>query len=137
MEKFFDKSTAPANLTEYNGILFWQDRRNSTVKYNPDGSYNCAGPSFTTGCIKSSGELAADHVLQLSPRIAIDASMNFVGMNGVMYQPRGGWMKFQGSGSLSGALKVITGGIQMGGGPDITLNGPTLDLLKFVAVLIE
>jgi len=46
--------TAPSGVLseDYNGFLFWQDRNNSTIKYNPDGSFNCAAPYNTASCTK-------------------------------------------------------------------------------------
>ena len=132
------KGDGPAILDDYNGVLMWQDRKNSTVKYNANGTYGCAGPNYVTGCTKSSGELITDGVLTGSNRMIIDATANFgTGANGVLYQPRGTWLSKQGNGDLSGGLQIITGALEIGGGGDITLNTPGNPLLSFLAALIE
>ncbi|MFM2125347.1 MAG: hypothetical protein RL328_1798 [Acidobacteriota bacterium] len=136
------KTDGPASLEDYNGVLFWQDRRNSTVKYNLDGTYACAGPDYVSGCAKSSAELSDDRVLvsnKQDSRVAqVNSTANFgTGINGVLYQPRGAWLSMQGNGDLSAGLQIVTGALRIGGGGDVTLNKPSIPLLQFIAALIE
>ena len=120
----------------------WQDRRNSTVKYNLDGTYACTGPDYVTGCTKSPSELSSDRVIvankQDSRATQIDSTANFgTGINGVLYQPRGAWLSMQGNGDLAAGLQIVTGALEIRGHGSVTLNKPTMPLLQFVAALIE
>lgn len=138
----YQKGNGPATLDDYNGILFWQDRRNSTVKYNADGTYGCAGPDYVTGCTKTQSELDADRVVtggkQDSRVLNVNATANITaGLDGVLYQPRGAWAAFQGNGDLGGGVQIITGALEINGGGDIRLNQPSTPLLTFIAALIE
>ena len=80
----------PAPLKPYDGILFWQDRRNSMIKYNPDGSYNCAAPFTGVSCAKTSAQQAADLMIDNFESLEqeIDALTGTITLDGVIYQPR-------------------------------------------------
>jgi hypothetical protein len=123
------KGDAPSSLDSYNGVLFWQDRRNSTVEYNPDGTIANAPAT--------AAQMAANLATSDSPGWTIQAAPKGLGFNGVIYQPRGAWLSFQGNGNDNGSYQVITGAITMGGGPNVTLTAPTVPFLKLVCALIE
>lgn len=138
----YQKGSGPAILDDYNGILFWQDRRNSTVKYNADGTYGCGGPDYITGCSKTQSELDNDRVVtgrkQDSRVLNVNATANITaGLDGVLYQPRGAWASFQGNGDFGGGIQIVTGALDIGGGGDIVLNEPSTPFLTFIAALIE
>ena len=125
--------TAPTGQlsADYNGFLFWQDRNNSTVNYNADGSFNCAAPYNTAACNKTL--TPAD-----SPGLYMHAHSNLSGMQGVIYQPRGAWADMGGHVGISGALQIISGAFNLNsGGSIITLTSPTIPLMRTVNALIE
>jgi Flp pilus assembly protein TadG len=123
------KGDAPSALDSYSGILFWQDRRNSTVEYNPDGTIANAPAT--------AAQMSANLASASSPGWTLQAAPKGLGFNGVIYQPRGAWLTFQGNGNDNGSYQVITGAIIMGGGPSVTLTAPTVPFLKLVCTLIE
>jgi hypothetical protein len=112
------KGDAPSSLDPYNGILFWQDRRNSTVKYQ--------GPWVSTNPTPDNGTIAVDPITKIpyapataaqvainlatadSPGWTIQAAPKGLGFNGVIYQPRGAWVSFQGGGQVAGSYQLIT-----------------------------
>jgi len=125
-------STAPTDVLspDYNGFLFWQDRNNSTVKYNADGSFNCAAPYNGTDCAKT-----------LSPSdsevMELNSHANMAGTTGILYQPRGSLFNWHGGSNASGAFQVITGAIKAGGGGNLTLTSPSIPLVRTINALIE
>ena len=59
-------------------------------------------------------------------------------LRGVVYQPRGAWLKITGNGSTTMPMQVITGGLRMQGGPNLTLlPSPLGTLTRSVATLVE
>jgi Flp pilus assembly protein TadG len=121
----------PSSLDPYNGILFWQDRRNSTVEYNADGTITQVPATATPA------QVAANLATPDSPGWIMGAAPKGMGFNGVIYQPRGAWVSFQGHGDTGGSYQLITGAIDMQGGGSITLTSPTIPFLKLVCALIE
>ncbi len=125
----------PPELKPYNATVMWQDRRNSTVNYNSDGTYACAAP-YVTGCSKTSQQLTADKVLSDSPGLFIAAGANTV-IRGTMYQPRGAWATLQGSTGMTSALQLITGALRAQGGNNIQLNPVTTSPPVSIVGLVE
>ena len=119
----------PPALNGYGGILFWQDRANSTVTYDAKGNVtsqtnaNCPAAS----CV--------------SPEFLIDHGHNDLqNLHGVLYQPRGAWLKIEnGAGNLSSSpLQLLTGAVIGSSGADyIQLTSPTNPLIRFLPVLIQ
>ncbi|MEQ1885494.1 MAG: pilus assembly protein TadG-related protein [Bryobacteraceae bacterium] len=130
----------PDSLQPYNGVLFWQDRRNTKIKYTSDGTYNCA-PYVTGGsstCVKTTSEIAADRVtpgLQ-SPEMELGGTLH---LNGVSYQPRGAWVEFQGPGATMnvGGLQVLSGTIYSEATTMVNLSLPTNPITQISASLVE
>jgi hypothetical protein len=160
-------SALPAALDGYSGIVWWQDRRNSTVGYNlASGSTGC--PDCTTdngsviycamGCPdgapptslinQSNPAASANHVTYTSPQIALAPGNGRVGLNGIVYQPRGAWMYIK-AGTSSFAcniggniqqcpLEVVTGALVLDkGNTSLLLAGPTLPIIRYKAALIQ
>ncbi len=78
----------PTALDQYNGILIWQDRRNSTSEYTEPTT---GTPPVTTRTITTPAtpsQLTANLVTATSPQFTFGSSPNFV-LNGVLYQPQG------------------------------------------------
>ncbi len=109
-------SNLPASMDPYTGIVWWQDRRNSTVGYNESAtSTDCSAAGVTCtgdngsviscgigctygsqGAYTSTNVLATvNHVTSTSPGGVQFANGNTkVALNGVYYQPRGAWVDF-------------------------------------------
>jgi hypothetical protein len=119
----------PPSLNAYSGILFWQDRANSTVTYDVNGNVtsqtnpNCPASSCT------SPELLLDH-----------GHNNFENLHGVFYQPRGAWTLLEhGSANIANSpLQLMTGAIVGASGNDSAqLTSPTNQLVRYLPVLIQ
>lgn len=124
----------PASLKGYNEVVMWQDRRNSAVMYNADGSYNCTAPY--TSCTKDQATLDADGVVRGSPELTIAAGANTV-IRGTIYQPRGGWTTLNGNGGMTSALQLITGALSVSAGGSVALNPVTEGVPISVVGLVE
>jgi Flp pilus assembly protein TadG len=138
----------PASLSQYDGILFWQDRRNSTVKYNADGSYNCTPPPFTDpSCTKTPAQYKADRMIDdfESVEQEIGTKSAKISLNGVIYQPRGAILELcancgtdlGGSGTFKSQVQIITGALTLQGNVNATLTIPTHPLKRLITTLIE
>lgn len=156
-------SNLPASLqlNAYTGVVFWQDRRNSTVGYSeasgsPGCDANCTGDngsviSCAIGCPDGSTSTpnvlaTANHVTANSPGVQWGNGNGKVALNGVYYQPRGAWIHI-GNGNTgfncpanSGAcpLQLITGAVIMdSGNTRVVLAGASNPLISYKAVLIQ
>jgi hypothetical protein len=129
--------TIPDALKPYNSIVMWQDRRNSTVKYEANGNIatSCGG-NTATSCAKNSGELAADGVSANSPQMVLKGSPN-VAIRGSMYQPRGSWLALNGGGNLNSALQVVTGAVQIQGNANLILAPAPNTITYSLVALVE
>jgi Flp pilus assembly protein TadG len=150
-------SNLPSTMDAYDGVVWWQDRRNSMVEYNqnPALAPNCAlctkddgtvvGCADTTplvGCTsaQTTGEIVTDnHVTSTSPGVQLDPGNGSINITGVYYQPRGAWIHLQnGTGFGTGKLQTITGSMQLTVGDDrFLLQGPTNPIIVFRAALIQ
>lgn len=148
-------SSLPPAMDAYTGIVWWQDRRNSTVEYNKNGSSACSSCNGDNGTVinapATAAELAENHVVKNSPGVLLDDGNANISLKGVYYQPRGAWLDLNpGTAGLSGPgkgnsatqlpLQVITGALitESGGGDTgVLLAGPTNPLLTYKAVLIQ
>ena len=154
-------SNLPSSLNVDTGIVFWQDRRNSTVGYNEaSGSAgcdaNCTGDngsviSCAIGCPDGSSSTpnvlaTANHVTANSPGVQWGNGNGKIAITGVFYQPRGAWIHL-GNGNTgfncpaNGGqcpMQLITGAVLMdSGNTRVVLAGPTDPLIKYRAVLIQ
>ena len=123
-------STAGA-LTDYKGVLFWQDRRNSILTLDQ-----------TNGDFISRTRPAT--VTDTSPQNELQPGNATLRLDGLMYQPRGAWF-YLNSGGASGSanlqLKMITGALTCGatgcGNTSIILKGPGAPTTIYVTSLIQ
>jgi Flp pilus assembly protein TadG len=160
-------SALPAALDQYSGIVWWQDRRNSTVGYDlasnspgcplcdgDNGSVlycnmGCPGGTPPTTLINQANPAnSANHVTYTSPQIGIAPGNGHVGLQGIVYQPRGAWL-FSSAGNsgfqctIGGQLQqcpleVVTGALVLDKGTTgLLLQGPTLPIIKYRAALIQ
>lgn len=132
--------TIPDELKPYNSVIMWQDRRNSTVKYEANGANgniaaSCGG-NTATDCAKIAGELSADGVATDSPKLVLQGSPN-VAIRGSIYQPRGAWTSLNGGGNLNSALQLVTGAVQVQGNANLILTPAPNTIPQTLVALVE
>jgi len=149
--------TPLTNMDAYDGILIWQDRRNSTLEYNKAPTAACTSPE----CTKDDGTVVSDglgpagckncatlaqrlenNVTPTSPGLSVDDGNGIKTLKGVIYQPRGAWFLMNpGTGSVNNSpLQIITGQLICGtacGNTQVTLTSPAIPFLRYVATLIQ
>jgi len=132
---------ADAALADYQNILVWQDRRNSTVQYDSTG--HVIADSYDSNI---ASVWAANHVTSVSPEYLSDNGNNSSHITGVIHQPRGAWFNFQpGNASSDSALQIFTGafitrtngGSISGGGTSMTLLPLTKPTIVYRTSLIQ
>jgi Flp pilus assembly protein TadG len=120
----------PAELKAFAPILLWQDQANTTIRYNPDGTIDTTCGNLDSPCLNSNLKNSN------STWWTIDARPN-VQLWGALYQPRGAGIFFEGNGTLTAPVQIVTGYISMQGGPNIVLQKVPNGLRRRVAALIE
>jgi len=120
----------PAELKNFAPTLLWQDQANSTIKYTADGHIDISCGDLDSPCTNSNLKNSD------STWWTIDARPN-VQLWGALYQPRGAGVAFQGHGTLSAPVQLVTGYISMQGGPTIVFQKVPNGLRRRVAALIE
>lgn len=122
----------PAELKEFAPTVFWQDQQNSRVKHDEDGNIDtsCSGGDLDNPCV--------NHALANSdiPEFKLQAHPN-VNLYGLIYQPRGAWMTFQGNGGISSSMIIVTGALNMQGGADIRSLDDSDLLSRRMVALVE
>jgi hypothetical protein len=141
----------------YDGMLLWQDRRNSTVEYNKAPTAACPSPECTAddgtvvsgglgpaGCknCASTAQLAENHVTATSPGLSVDDGNGTKTLNGVIYQPRGAWFLMNpGTGQVNNSpLQILTGQLICGtacGNTQVTLISPAVPFIRYITTLIQ
>jgi hypothetical protein len=122
-------SDLPDNLNGYGGILFWQDRGNSTVTYDANGKVTSQTNPSCPAASCTSPELLLDH-----------GHNNLQNLHGLLYQPRGAWTRLaSGGGNLSTSpLQLLTGAVIGSSGADyVQLMSPTSPAIRYLPVLIQ
>jgi hypothetical protein len=125
-----DSSDVPADLKTFAPTLLWQDQANSTIKYNPDGSIDTSCGSLDSPCLNTNLQNPS------STSWTIDARPN-IQLYGTLYQPRGAGTAFQGHGTMSSVVQMITGYVSLQGGPTINFQKMPNGLRRRIAALIE
>lgn len=120
----------PPELKTFAPTLLWQDQANSTIKYNPDGTIDTSCGNLDSPCTNPNLKNSD------STWWSIDARPN-VQLWGALYQPRGAGVAFQGHGTLTAPVQLVTGYISMQGGPTIVFQKLPNGLRRRVAALIE
>jgi len=134
-----DKSQAPSNLGAYNGSLFWQDRRNSTLISDSKGNVTSAPCNAAEGgssCSSVPSSLTANGVTETSPGFVYDAAVQ-MNLKGTLYQARGAWFSFQGNADIASGLQIITGMVEMTGGGQVSLLPSPLPIKTYIVALIH
>ena len=120
----------PAELKNFAPTLLWQDQANSTIKYTPDGHIDISCGDLDSPCTNANLKNSD------STWWTIDARPN-VQLWGALYQPRGAGIAFQGHGTLTAPVQLVTGYISMQGGPTIVFQKVPNGLRRRIAALIE
>ena len=134
-----NKSNVPSSLTDYNGSLFWQDRRNSTLIFDANGNVTSAPCNQAQGgsaCSSVPGSLTANGVTDTSAGFVYDASV-VMNLSGTLYQPRGAWFSFQGSANISSGLQIVTGMVHMTGSGQVSLLPDPRPIIAYIVALIK
>jgi hypothetical protein len=142
----------PTELQPFGPTVFWTDQGNSPILYDAYGnvldSTSCGGGgSLNSPCANPDvGKVSAgaDEVTVTGNAVSnppstlfnLQASPNFH-LYGTMYQPRGDTLNFQGSGTVTNPLQIITGTLVMQGTPTILQPIPTNPLIKRMVALVE
>jgi hypothetical protein len=122
----------PPELKPFAPDVWWQDQANSAILYNPDGTINttaCVGGSINSPC-------ANPNAAKTSPDINFQAHPN-TWLYGMLYQPRGASLNFQGHGGLNSPMMIITGSISLQGSPMVLQPFPGNPLSRRQAALVE
>jgi hypothetical protein len=124
----------PSNLKPFAPAVLWQDQRNSRVKYTSTGNIDTtscgSGHTIDDPCTNSSMASSS------APGMTLQAHPN-TSLYGMVYQPRGAWMTFQGHGSMNAPTIFISGALAMQGGATLQLLNSRDQLKKRIVVLIE
>jgi len=130
----------PDELKPYAPTVFWTDQGNSDILYNAKGnvldSAACGGGgTLATPCPNTNTEVT---MTGKDPSTLFDfqASPN-THIYGVLYQPRGDTLDFQGSGTMSTPIAIITGTLVMHGSPAIFQNIPSNPFIRRMVALVE
>jgi len=120
----------PSELKTFAPTLLWQDQANTTIKYNPDGTIDTSCGSLDSPCLNT--KLKNSN----STFWTIDARPN-VQLWGALYQPRGAGIAFEGHGTFSAPVQLVTGYISMQGGAELNFEKLTNGLRRRIVALIE
>jgi len=121
-------------LAAFSPVIAWQDQGNSSVQYTSNGYIkytDCGGP----------GGGGLDSPCLNLPQNSMSRAMNLQAtpnthLFGAVYQPRGAWVNLQGGGGYAGPLQLISGAINLQGGPNVTLLSPPNPLTTKVVALV-
>ena len=131
----------PSSLDDYDHILVWQDRRNSTDTY-----YTDSGNTQTDGYVQTPSITAlppaANHVTNSSPAFIMNDGNGVSKYTGVIHQPRGAWLQLDGGNSAinNSPLQVFTGAIYSNGGSgstQVTLLPVAQPIITYKTALIQ
>src|SRR5262249_15579130 len=92
-----DSTNVTTDLKPFAPAVFWQDQRNSRVKYTSSGSIDTtscgSGHTIDNPCLNSA--MASSN----TPQMKLQAHPNNE-LYGLVYQPRGAWQILQGNGNI-------------------------------------
>ena len=128
----------PAELKNFEPVVFWQDQRNSTVRYTEDGYYSCGQPDGYE-CAEGRNIDWPDYttITNGSPEMNLQATPS-THLFGVVYQPRGAWMILHGGNEqVVSPLTLISGAFQIQGGPAAVLRPMSRPMRRQVVALVE
>ncbi|HUQ95955.1 MAG TPA: pilus assembly protein TadG-related protein [Bryobacteraceae bacterium] len=122
-------SSVPDELKPYAPVVMWQDKRNSRVKYNPDGTLDTSCGDRNNPCTNAPADsMSREMFLRATPSVLI---------YGAAYQPRGAWLNLVAGGNFTGPLQVITGALRLQGSPPLSLTGISNPITVRKTALVE
>jgi hypothetical protein len=123
-----------SDLKPFAPAVFWQDQRNSRVKYTSSGQIDTTtcGSGYTVDNPCTNSSLANSG----GPGMNLQAHPNTT-LYGLVYQPRGSWVTLQGNGNIAAPTMFVTGALSMQGGADLMSINPRDSLHQRKVVLIE
>jgi hypothetical protein len=123
-------TSAAGALSDYEGVLLWQDRRNSNLLINPTNGDFIPGPR-------------PGSVTDTSPQLVLESGNAALKLNGLLYQPRGAWTSLFSGGASAGTniqLTLVTGALNCVSGcgnAAVTLKGPSVPTIIYTTALIQ
>ena len=127
-----DHAAVPEELKTFAPTVFWQDQRNSPVKYTENGYVDYAscggGHSLDNPCTNTDPTIVPGMILQASPKLEL---------YGLIYQPRGAGIEFQGNAHIRAPMQVISGSVSLQGGNTLELEPVGNPLRRRVVALVE
>jgi len=127
-----DHLALPEELKTFAPTVIWQDQRNSPIKYNSQGYVDytsCgSGHNLDNPCPNPDPTIRPGMILQASPKLQL---------YGLLYQPRGAGIEFQGHAHIRSPLQVITGSVSLQGGNTLELMDVPNPLRRRGAMLVE
>lgn len=127
-----DGANLPDDLKTYAPVVFWQDQRNSPIKYDSKGYVDytsCGGGhSLDSPCPNNDSTINPGMILQASPKLLL---------YGLIYQPRGAGIEFQGNAHIISPLQIVTGTVSLQGGNTLELPGISNRLRRRVVSLVN
>jgi Flp pilus assembly protein TadG len=129
-----DSVNVADNLKPFAPAVFWQDQRNSRIKYTSAGNIDTtscgSGHSLDNPCLNDS------MTSSLTPGMNLQAHPNNT-IYGLVYQPRGAWITLQGNGNIYAPTIFVSGSMSMQGGADLLMTNSRDSLKRRIVVLIE
>jgi len=132
----------PQGLEGFDPVVFWQDQRNSTVRYTPDGYYGCgqvSGAACASGRTIDQPDWTGSSATDTngSPEMNLQATPSNR-LFGVVYQPRGAWVILHGGQTqMSSPLQLISGAYEIRGGASVLLQPALRPMTRQVVALVE
>ncbi|MCL6545086.1 MAG: hypothetical protein K6T61_07645 [Bryobacteraceae bacterium] len=127
-----DHPNLPEELKTFAPTVFWQDQRNSPIKYDSKGYVDyksCGGGrSLDDPCPNNDPNINPGMILQASPKLLL---------YGLIYQPRGAGIEFQGNAHIISPLQIVTGSLSLQGGNTLELPGISNRLRRKVVALVN
>jgi hypothetical protein len=125
-------SALPEDLATFAPTVLWQDQRNSPVKYDENGYVDftsCgSGHSLDDPCPNTDPTITPGLILQASPKLQL---------YGLIYQPRGAGIEFQGNAHIRAPFQLITGSVSLQGGNTLELTDVANPLRRRIVALVE
>lgn len=124
-----DANQQSSTLADFGNLLFWQDQRFTSVTYTGSGNIDISCGSLEQPCTNPAPPT--------NPQLAVGGGS--LHMNGVVYQPRGAWLRVKPSAIIKGAIILISGALDIGANATINPDGPvrTQALKVHIVSLVE
>jgi hypothetical protein len=104
-----DTNEQSSMLSDFAPVVMWQDQRFSYVSYTASGNIDTTCGSLEKPCTQTP---------QTPPQLTFGDGTNpsLSSLQGVVYQPRGGWMRILPNATVQGAVTLISGTLDVGPG---------------------